>query len=61
MLEVNCIQYEKDKKQHGKVSRGIRIWNLHTVKNSQGMDKYFDKDFIDTGWFEKVELLILLD
>ena len=26
-------------------------------KIAQGMDKYFDKDFVDTGWFEKSRII----
>ncbi len=42
----------------GRVSKGIRNMELaYGKKIAQGIDKYFDKDFVATGWFEKSRII----
>ncbi len=42
----------------GRVSKGIRNMELaYGKKIAQGIDKYFDKDLVATGWFEKSRII----
>jgi hypothetical protein len=42
----------------GRVSKGIRnIELMYGKKIAQGIDKYFDKDLVDTKWFEKSRII----
>jgi len=55
---ITVPDMRKIRNSTGRVSRGIRNMELaYGKKIAQGIDKYFDKDLVDTGWFEKSRLI----
>ena len=55
---ITIPNMRKIRNSTGRVSKGIRNMELAFGKKlSQGIDKYFDKDFVETGWFEKSRLV----